>query len=138
MTFSLLLRSPCTETHHCLIALWEPHTTSYLGKHLCCLPLISPQRTSPVEEQPTTAISPTLAPKQSPRPKRQQPLPDSMESTPIGNATPKATSGGPPIPKRQETPQWFTALKPNHAKAFSQDSNMVKEARREYFSKALP
>ena len=33
-------------------------------------PLVLPQRASPVAEQPTTAISPTLAPKQSPRPKR--------------------------------------------------------------------
>ena len=53
-----------------------------------------------MEEQPTTAISPTLVPKQSPRPKRQQPLPDPVESMPIGSATPEATSGGPPSPKR--------------------------------------
>ena len=33
-------------------------------------PLIPPQRTSPVEEQPTTAVSPTKIPKQSPRSKR--------------------------------------------------------------------
>ena len=32
--------------------------------------LILPQKTSPVEEQPTTAASPTPVPKQSPRPKR--------------------------------------------------------------------
>ena len=57
-----------------------------------------------------------------------------MESMPIGGATPKATSGGPTSPKRWETPQWFTIPKPNCAKAFSQDSNMVKEARKEYFS----
>ena len=41
-------------------------------------------------EQPTTAVSPTLVPKQSPRPKRQHPSPDPMESTPIDGATPKA------------------------------------------------
>ena len=33
------------------------------------------------------------------------------------------------------TPPWFKTLKPSHAKAFSQDSDMVKEARREFFSK---
>ena len=54
---------------------------------------------------------------------------------PIGGATPKATSGGPPSPKRQDIPHWFTTLKPNRAEAFSQDSDMVREARREYFSK---
>ena len=97
--------------------------------------LILPKRTSPMEEQPTTASSPILAPKQSPGPKRQHPLPDPMESTPIGGAIPKVTSGGPPSPKRQEIPHWFTTLKPNCAEAFSQDSDMVKEARREYFSK---
>ena len=63
-------------------------------------PLILPQRTSPVEEQPTAAVSPTPAPKQSPRPIRQQPLPDPMESMPICGTTSKATSGGLPNPKR--------------------------------------
>ena len=56
-------------------------------------PLVSPQRTSPVEEQSTTTVSPTLVLKQSPRP-------DPVESMPIGGATPKATLGGPPSPKR--------------------------------------
>ena len=54
---------------------------------------------------------------------------------PIGGATPKATLGGPPSPKRLEVPLWFTMLKPNWAKAFSQDSDMVQEAQREYFSR---
>ena len=63
-------------------------------------PLILAQRASPLEEQATAAGSPTPAPKQSPRPKRQHPLPDPVESMPIGGATPKATLGGPPSPKR--------------------------------------
>ena len=74
-----------------------------LGQASLLPPLISPQRTSPMEEQPTTAVSPTPAPKQSSRPKRQQPSPDPMESMPIGSATPKAISGGPPSPKKWET-----------------------------------
>ena len=53
-----------------------------------------------MKEQPTTTISPTPVPKQYPRPKRQHPLPDPMESTPISGVTPKATLGGPPSPKR--------------------------------------
>ena len=58
-----------------------------------------------------------------------------MESMPIGGATTKATSGRPPSPKRQETPHWFTTHRPNCAEALSQDSDIVKEARREHFSK---
>ena len=51
----------------------------------------------------------------------------------MGGATPKATLGGLPSPKRQETPPWFKTLKASCAKAFSQDSDIVKEARREFF-----
>ena len=119
-----LLKSTLTALYHLLLGQTPPSP-----------PLVSPQRTSPMAEQPTTTISPTLAPKQSPKPKRQDPSPDPMESMPIGGATPKATLGGPSSPKRQEIPHWFTMLKPNHAEALSRDSNMVSEARREYFSK---
>ena len=41
-----------------------------LGKTPLLPPLILPQKTFPMEEQPTTAASPTPAPKQSPRPNR--------------------------------------------------------------------
>ena len=47
--------------------------TSYhilLGQTPLLPPLILPQKTSPMEEQPITAASPTPAPKQFPRPKR--------------------------------------------------------------------
>ena len=47
--------------------------TSYhilLGQMSPLPPLAQPQRTSPVEEQPTSAAPPIPAPKQSPRPKR--------------------------------------------------------------------
>ena len=98
-------------------------------------PLVSQQRTSPTEEQPSTFIPSTPVTKQSPKPKRQHPLQDPVESMPICGATPKATLGGPPSPKRQEIPHWFTTLKPNHAEVFSWDSNVVREVRREYFSK---
>ena len=74
-----------------------------LGKKPPSPPLILPQGTSPVEEQPTTAISPTPAPKQSPRPKRQCPSPDPVESMPIGGATLKATLGGPPAPRGERS-----------------------------------
>ena len=90
-----------------------------------------------MEEQPTMAAPPTLAPKQSHRPKRWHTSPDPVESMPLGGTTQKATLGGDPSPKRQKTPPWFKTLMPSHAKAFSQDSDMVKEARREFFSKHL-
>ena len=98
------LKSTLATSHHIL-----------LGQIPLSPPLIPPQRTSPMEEQLTATISPTLVPKQSPKPKRQHPLPYPVEITPIGGATPKATLGEPPSPKRQEIPHWLTTLKPNHA-----------------------
>ena len=76
--------------------------TSYhilLGQTPLLPPLIPPQRTSPAEEQPTIAVPPTLAPKQSPRPKRWHPSPDPMESMLMGGTTPKDTPGEPPAPR---------------------------------------
>ena len=77
--------------------------TSYhilLGQIPPLPPLTLPQRTSPVEEQPTSAAPPTPMPKQSPRPKRWHPSPDPMESMPLGRTTPKANPGRPPSFKR--------------------------------------
>ena len=53
----------------------------------------------------------------------------------MGRTTLKATLGGPPSSKRQEIPPWFRTLKPSFVEAFSQDSDMVREARREFFLK---
>ena len=119
-----LLKGALTASYHIL-----------LGQTSLLPPLILPQRASPMEKQPTAAGSPTPMPKQCPRPKRWHPLPDPVESTPIGGATPKATLGGPFSPQKQEIPSCFKTLKPNRAEAFSWESNMVKEARREYFTK---
>ena len=100
------------------------------------LPPLTPlQRTSLVEEQPTSAALPTPAPKQSPRPKRWHHSPDPVETMPMGRTTLKATLGGPSSSKRKEVPPWFRTLKPSYAKVFSWDSDMVREARREFFSK---
>ena len=46
-----------------------------------------------------------------------------------------AMLGGPPSPKKQETPPWFKLLKPSHAEAFLRDSSIVVEARLHFFSK---
>ena len=72
-----------------------------------------------MKEQPTMAAPPSPVPKQSHRPKRWHPLPDPVESMPIGGTTQKANLGGPPSPKRQETPPWFKTFKPSHAEALS-------------------
>ena len=53
----------------------------------------------------------------------------------MGRATPKAMQGGPPSPKKQETPLWFQSLKPSHAEAFLRDSDIMTEARLNFFSK---
>ena len=42
---------------------------------------------------------------------------------------------GPTSSKRQEAPIWFASLKPSCAEAFSQDSDIIKEARFHFFSK---
>ena len=54
---------------------------------------------------------------------------------PQGRATPAAAVGGPPCPKKRETPPWFKSLKPSCADAFLRDSDMVVEARLLFFSK---
>ena len=77
--------------------------TSYhilLGQTPLFLPLALPQRTSPVEEQPTSVVPATPAPKQSPMPKRWHPSPDPVESMPLGRTTPRVTLGGPPSSMR--------------------------------------
>ena len=58
-----------------------------------------------------------------------------MESMPLGRTTSKATPGGPPSSKWQETLPWNRALKPGCTEAFSQDSDLVKEAREAFFLK---
>ena len=47
----------------------------------------------------------------------------------------EGTSGRTPSSKRQDIPPWYRALKLSCTKAFGQDSDLVKEARREFFSK---
>ena len=107
-----------------------------LGQTPLSPPFILLQRASPVEEQPTSAVPPTPAPKQSPRPKRWHPSPDPVESMPLGGTTLKVTLGGPPPSyKWWEIQPWDRALKLSCTEVFGQDSDLVKEARREFFSK---
>ena len=134
-TSSLPVRSPCTPAHWSLKALWPTSYHILLGQTPLLLPLTLPERTSPVEEQPTSAAPPTPYPKQSPRPKRWLPSPDPVESMPLGGITPKVTLGRPPSSKIQEVPSWYRALKLSCAEAFNLDSDLVRQARREFFLK---
>ena len=95
-------------------------------------PFILSQRASPVEEQLASVTPPRSVPKQSPRPKRWHPSPDPVGSMPLGWTTLKVTPGGPPSSKQWEVPPWDRSLKLSHAEAFGQDSDLVKEARREF------
>ena len=54
---------------------------------------------------------------------------------PLGRTTSKATLEGPPSSKWQDVPPWNKALKQIHLEAFSQDTDLVKKARKEYFLK---
>ena len=106
-----------------------------LGQAPTSHPFTLSQRTSPAEEQSAPAAPPVLVPKQSLRPKRWHPSPDPVESMHLGRTMSKTTSEGSPSSKQQEVPPWNKVLKLSHAEAFSQDSDLVKEARKEYFLK---
>ena len=80
--------------------------TSYhilLGQTPPLPPLILLWRTSPVEGQLPSAAPPTPAPEQPPRPKRQHPSPDPVESMPLGRTTAKATLEDPPAPRGERS-----------------------------------
>ena len=82
------LKSILATSYHLLLGQTPPSPT-----------LTPPWRTSPMEEQPTTAALPKLAPKQSHRPRRWHPSPDPVESMLLSGTTQKATLRGPPAPR---------------------------------------
>ena len=106
-----------------------PHFT---GKTPSSPPSILLQRAFLVEEQPPSAIPPTPVPKQSHRPKDDTPR--SQGEHALGGTTLKVTPED-PSSKHEEIQPWDRALKPSCTKAFCQDSDLVKEARREFFLK---
>ena len=81
------------------------------------------------------AASPPPAPKQSPWSKRQLPTPEPQGSMSIDETTSRATQEGPSSPKKHETPDWFTILKPSCTEAFLWDSSIVNDAWACFFSK---
>ena len=98
-------------------------------------PFALSQETSPAEQQSTPAAPPMPVLKQSPRPKRWHPSSDPVDSMPLGGTTSKATLEVPPSSKWQEVPPWNKVLKQSCLEAFSWDTELVKEAKKEYFLK---
>ena len=70
-----------------------------------------------------------------PSAKRWPPMPEPQGSTSIDKTTSRAMQEGPSSPKKHETPDWFTTLKPSCTEAFLQDSSIVNDARACFFSK---
>ena len=101
-------------------------------------PFTLSQGTSPAEQLSASAAPPLPAPECSPRPKRQHPSPDPGVDTPLGRTVSKAASEGPASSKWQEVPPWYKVLKQSCSEAFSQDTSLVKEARKEYFKRHSP
>ena len=100
-------------------------------------PFTLSQGASPAEQPSASAAPPMPAPGLFSRPKRWHPSPDPVDSMPLGGTTSKATSEGPPSSKQWEVPPLNKVLKQSHWEAFSWDTNLVNEARREY-SKGIP
>ena len=98
-------------------------------------PFTLSQGASPAQQPSTPAVPPAPVPKQSPRPKRQHPSPDPVDSMPLGGTMSKATLEGPPSSRQWEVPPWNKVLKQSHSEAFSWDTNLVKEVRKEYFKR---
>ena len=98
-------------------------------------PFTLSQGASPVEQLSTPAAPPMPAPEQSPRPKRWHPSPDPVDSMPLGRTMFKATSEGLPSSKWWEVPPWNKVFKQSCSEAFRLDTNLVKEARKEYFKR---
>ena len=106
-----------------------------LGQVPTSHPFTLSQEASPAEQQSAPVAPHTPAPKQSPRPKRWHPSPDPMDSMPLGGTISKATSEGPPSSKWWEVPPWNKVLKQSCSEVFSQDTDLVKEARKQYFKR---
>ena len=90
-----------------------------LGQAPMSHPFTLSQGASQAEQQSAPVAPPATLPKQSPRPKRQHPSPDPVDSMPLGGTTSKATLEGPPSSKQQEVPPWNKELMQSHSEAFN-------------------
>ena len=98
--------------------IWLPLITPYWGDHLHHLHLFNlpghPQQKNNHPQLP----HPYQCPNDPPSQKRQLPTPEPQGSMSIDETTSRATQEGPSSPKKHETPDWFTTLKPSHAGGF--------------------
>ena len=90
-------------------------------------------------KQPSVpAAPPSPASDHSPRPKRWHPSTDPVDVMPLSGTTSKTNLEGSPSSKQWEIPPWYKVLKWSHSEAFSWDTSLMREARKEYFKKHSP
>ena len=135
LTSSPPVRSPCTPAHQSLEVLWLLPTIFYWGKHLHCLHLPHYRGLPLWRNSPLLLLLPCQHPSSSLGPEdgtlHQILWRVCLWAEPLW----RQHLGRPPSSKRGEVHPWYRALKLSHVEAFSQDSDLVREARREFFSK---
>ena len=87
-----------------------------------------------VERQPSSTISLKLEPERSPLPKRQHSSMDAQEDTSMDEDFPTNLQEESSNSKKGRTANWLTSMRSECMDAFSQDSDLVKEARPHYFT----
>ena len=132
-TFSLPVKLPYMPAQQSSKGMLVASYHILMGQAPMSHPFTLSQGASPAEQPSTPAAPPMPAPEEFPRPKRQHPSPDPMDNMPLGRTPSKATSEGPPSSKWWEVPPWNKVLKQSHSEAFSWDTSLVKEARKDYF-----
>ena len=87
-----------------------------------------------VEGQPLSTISLKPEPKRSPPPKRQHSPTDTQEDTSMDEDFPTNSQEESSNSKKGRTANWLTSMRSECADTFSNDSDLVKEARARYFT----
>ena len=98
-------------------------------------PFTLSQGACPVKQLSASAAPPAPVPEQFPRPKRWHPSPDPVDSMPLGGNYVQGSLRRASSSKWQEVPPWNKVLKQSCSEVFSWDTNLVKEARKEYFKR---
>ena len=136
LTSSPPARLLCMPAYQSSRVLWLLPTTFYWGRHLHHLHSSYCTRASPVEEQPASAAPPTPVPKQSPRLQKMAPFPRSCGEHAFGRNHFEGDSGRTPQLQAARDPTLGQSTQAEPCRGiWLQDSDLVKEARREFFSK---
>ena len=123
--------------HHAPQSLKENLHSSYhilLGQSSSSFQCIPPARAPQADGQTPVTTSPKPEPKQSPLPKRQHSSTDAQGDMSVDEDFSMASREGLSSSKIGKMVDWFSSLSPSHADAFSQDFNLMKEARALYFT----